>query len=90
VEELGEEKGRELIKKAIWAYGTQVGEWTRQRVEALGLPNEPQNFGKGSDLSPIGFDHKNVVVDGEPRKQGFGCVLAEVWKELGEEELGNL
>lgn len=90
VDELGGEKGRELIKKAIWAYGTKIGERTRQRVRAMGLEPTVENFGKGSDLSPIGFDHIEVVVDGEPRIRSLGCAMADVWREYDEEALGGL
>jgi predicted ArsR family transcriptional regulator len=90
VDELGEEKGRELIEKAIWEYGTRIGHRTRARVQALGLEPTVENFGKGSDLSPLGFDHGTTVVDGEQRMLSLGCALAEVWREYGEEELGGL
>jgi hypothetical protein len=90
VDELGREKGRDLIKKAIWDYGTKIGHRTRQRVEALGLEPTIENFGKGGDLSAIGFDHVEVVVEGERRVQSLGCAMAEVWHEYGEDELGGL
>lgn len=90
VADLGEEKGRELIEKAIWDYGTEIGKQTRKRVEALGLEPTLENFGKGSDLSPLGFDHGEAVVDGELRALSYGCALADVWREYGEEELGGL
>ena len=90
VDELGEEKGKELIRKALWDYGTRIGKRARERVEAMGLESTPENFGKGSDLSPTGFDNEKVVVDGEPRTRSFGCAFAEVWQEYGEEELGSL
>ena len=56
----------------------------------MGLEPILENFSKGSDLSPLGFDHRQAIVDGEPRTQYFGCVLAEVWREYGEDELGGL
>jgi hypothetical protein len=90
VQELGEERGRELIRQAIWEYGTKVGEQTRERVEGLGLEPTPENFRQGSDLPSIGFDSQRVTVEGEERNQVFGCVLAEVWQKYGEEELGGL
>ena len=90
VRELGEARGQELVKQAIWDYGTEVGKETRRRVEALGLEPTPANMGKGSDLSPLGFDHRSTSVDGERRIQSLSCVLAEVWREHGEEELGQL
>jgi hypothetical protein len=90
VDELGEERGKELIKKAIWRYGTRIGQRTKARVEAQGLEPTLQNFRKGSDLSPLGFNHTTAVVDGEQRYHSLTCVLAEVWKEYDEEELGAL
>jgi hypothetical protein len=90
VNELGEERGRELIKKAIWDYGTKIGERVRERVVAMGLEPTLENMGKGSDLSPIGFDHRSVEVDGEPRDQFLDCALAEPWMTYDEQELGGL
>lgn len=90
VDELGEERGRELIEKAVWDYGTRIGKNTRDRVVALGLEPTLANFDKGSDLSPIGFNHRTEVVDGEQRYQSLGCAMADVWREYGEEELGAL
>jgi hypothetical protein len=90
VDELGEERGKELIEKAIWAYGTLIGERTRRSVEARGLEPTVENFSKGSDLSPIGFDHATTVVEGEERVQSLTCAMAEIWQEYGENELGGL
>jgi hypothetical protein len=90
VDELGDERGRELIEKAIWDYGTRIGKNTRDRVVAQGLEPTLDNFNKGSDLSPIGFNHRIEVVDGEQRHQSLGCAMADVWLEYGEEELGAL
>jgi len=90
VDELGEAQGRELIKKAIWAYGTYIGQETRERVIAQGLEPTPENFGRGSDLSPIGFNHGTTTVDGEELLLSFGCAMADVWREHGEEDLGGL
>lgn len=90
VDALGEEKGKELIAKAIHSYGTKIGERTRARVEAQGLSNDPANAAFGSDLSPLGWDFNKVAVDGEPRIEVAGCVMAEIWREYEEEELGGL
>jgi hypothetical protein len=90
VDELGEEKGRELIGRAIWDYGTRIGQRTRERVMAQGLEPTVENFNQGSDLSPIGFEQRKIVVEGEERHQSLGCALADVWQEYGEEALGGL
>lgn len=90
VAELGRERAIELIKKSIWAYGTQVGSETRQRVEAKGLEPTPENFKQGSDLSPIGFKPVKVQVGEEFAARQFHCHIADVWEEAGELELGGL
>ena len=90
VDALGEERGKALIEKAIWAYGTHIGERTRARVVALGHAPTPEAFALGSDLSPLAFPTERVIVDGEPRSRATQCVLAEVWREYDEEELGSL
>lgn len=90
VDELGEERGRTLIERAIRAYGCHIGERTRARVEALGLEPQPDNFAQGSDLSPLGFPAESVTVDGEARSRCWSCVLADVWHAYGEQALGSL
>jgi hypothetical protein len=90
VDTLGEDQGRALIAQIMRDYGTRIGRATRERVEALGLEPTPENFNLGSDLSPIGFHAGVAEADGEPRRQVFGCVLAEVWRAYGEEELADL
>ena len=90
VEELGQEKGRELIRRAIYRYGQGVGERIRQKVEAQGLPLTIENFRKFSDLPSLVFKGSPLVVEGERRNRVYECSLASVWKEMGEEELGRL
>jgi hypothetical protein len=90
VDELGEERGRALIQKAIWDYGTKIGEATRARVISMGLEPTLENMGAGSDLSPLGFGHLEVEVDGETRTRLPACTIAEPWLAHGEEELGGL
>jgi predicted ArsR family transcriptional regulator len=90
VDALGEEQGQALVCKAISAYGARIGERTRARVEALGHDNTAEAFALGSDLSPLGFPSERVVVEGEVRTRSHTCVLAEVWREYGEELLGSL
>ena len=92
VEELGEEKGKELIIKSMIEYGKLVGKQT----------------GKGGqDLPYYGLHDKYLYDDHEfidtrktpvPRDKNFdftryrvfGCMLAKVFREFGEEELGRL
>lgn len=90
VDELGEERGKELIRKAIWEYGTKIGERTRKRVISRGFEPTVENFDKGSDLPSLVFSSETVEVEGEPRLRSWGCELAKIWQEYGEDELGGL
>jgi hypothetical protein len=69
VEELGEEKGKEVIIKSILEYGKRGGDRTQRGLQ---------------DLPKYG-------VSGE-YKEGriYNCVLAQVFREYGEEDLGCL
>ncbi len=91
VNELGEEKGKELILKAIKDYGIRIGKKAKTDAIAQGLDNSLANM-KG-DLPSYGMHKrggKTVEVDGETKRRVYGCVMAEVWNELGEGELGRL
>jgi hypothetical protein len=44
VEELGEARGRELIKKAVESYGAHVGCDARRKAQAKELDLNPDNF----------------------------------------------
>lgn len=93
IEEMGEEKGKELIKKAIWAYGEHCGNAVRAGVEALGLPLTDENYGKVRDLPKYGWETGMIETpEGEMRPIATFCPLAATFKELGPrgEELGRL
>jgi hypothetical protein len=90
VEQLGQQRGRELILQAISRYGQGIGQMIRQKVEAQGLPLTIENYRKFSDLPSLGFTSKSFIAGGERRTRIDECILASVWKELGEEELGRL
>ena len=90
VDELGEEKGRELVLKAIKNYGIRVGKRAQKRAQDGGLDNSPGNY-KG-DLPAYGMHDKveSTQSGNEKRTRAYGCVMGKVWKELGEEKLGRL
>jgi hypothetical protein len=90
VDELGEEKGKELILKAIKDYGSRIGEEAKEGAKARGFDNDPKYF--SSNLPAYGMHDKevDVEVDGEKRIRGYGCVMGKLWNELGESELGRL
>jgi hypothetical protein len=86
--ELGEEKGKELIMKAIQAYGEAVGTTVKEETLAKGLDLALENYQE--DLPSLGWEVENVVVDGEPRARVHVCHLANVWKELDAPEIGRM
>jgi hypothetical protein len=89
IKELGEEKGKEIVKKAIYLYGERVGKRVKEKTLAKGLPTFPENF--QDDLPPLGWEDKEkVIVDGERRSRIYTCHLAKAWKELRVPELGRL
>jgi hypothetical protein len=88
LKELGEEKGRQVIRKAIDFYGVQVGKKVRENTLAKGLETVPANYQE--DLPRLGWNIEMVTVDGEPRARIRDCHLAQAWKELGAPELGRL
>lgn len=94
IEELGEEKGTELIMKAIKDYGIRIGERTRKEVLDQGLEASPENFARGEHFRVPRFgmheEHKMLEVEGELRIRAYGCVLGKLWKEYEEEKLGRL
>ena len=94
VNELGEERGKKLILKAIKDYGKRIGEKVREDVLEQGLELVPQNYGaaKTPDLPAFGMHERleRVEEDGQLIAKAYGCALAKVWKQYGEEELGRL
>jgi len=89
-EELGEERGKQLILKAIKQYGTHIGEARRKEIEEKGLEPNPENFSKGESLSipPFGM-HDKIEREGE-NMRAHGCALGKLWRKYGQEELGKL
>ena len=93
VGELGEEKGKRLILKAIKDYGRRIGERVREGVLAQSLELSPENYGVGDarDLPEFGVHERSerVELGGELRVRAYGCALAKIWREYGEDELGR-
>lgn len=95
IEEFGEEKGMEVISKAIKDYAVKIGEKTKEEVLMKGLEPTPENFSKGESYAIPGFPGlhdrlETVEVEGVERIRAYGCILAKIWKEYGEEKLGRL
>lgn len=87
--ELGEEKGNDLILKAIKEYGRRIGEEVKKSVVSQGLESKPENYRE--DLPAYGMHDGTEIaeVDGEKRIRAHGCVMGKVWNELGEGKLGR-
>lgn len=94
VDELGEEKGKKIIIKAIKNYGQRIGDKVKNSVVEQGLEPLPENYGAGKarDLPEFGMHqgHERVIVDGENRRRAYGCVMGKLWRECGEGDLGRL
>lgn len=93
IDELGEQKGVQLIRKAVLAYGEHCGRAIRESVEAMGLPLTDENFDKIPDLPKYGWVmESNLLPGGEARPIVRFCPLADTFKQLGEEgrRLGRL
>jgi len=89
VNELGEEKGRELILKSIKDYGMRIGEEVKNAAISQGLENTLENYREDLPLYGMHLGKEIVEVDGEKRRRCYGCVMGRVWNELGESELGR-
>jgi len=94
VNEFGDEEGRRLILKAVKAYGVMIGTEVKAAVLNEGLPLTPENYGVGKSRSLPEFGmhtgSEEIEVDGEKRFRAYGCAMAKVWKQYGEEVLGRL
>lgn len=90
VQELGEEKGREVIGRAIAAYGREIGERQRQRVIEAGYEPTGENYQAVPDLPGLAWlpEHMPRLKIGE--KEVPVCPLAKYWIEKGAPELGRL
>ena len=79
VDEFGPVRGKELIIKAIRAYGARIGEEVRDAVQAQELESTPENYGKGSarQLPSFGMHAgvEHVETDAGPRIRAYGCVM---------------
>ena len=90
-EELGEEKGKELILKTIKEYGKTIGERRREEIEEKGLEPTAENFSEGDVLRIPRFGmHTDLKTNEKGNMELYGCAMGKFWKEEDEEELGKL
>ena len=92
--ELGEERTREITKKAIASYGTICGARTAEKVVARGLEPTLENYGKGKDLPSMGWKKAPCSIpeglpEGTASKVEY-CPFAEHWKDMDFAAWGRL
>lgn len=92
VRELGEEKGKIMIAKAIKEYGKKIGEKERKMAISKHLGLTRETFRRLGDLPAFGMHERRqeVQVEGEKRTRAYGCVMAKVWHEYGKDALGRI
>jgi len=90
VDELGDDKGRQMTMNAIKRYSKIVGERVREKVKAQALDNSLENYKEDLPLYGMHDGRETVYVDGERRTRVTGCAMAKVWRELKAEELGRI
>ncbi len=83
VAELGKEKAVPLVRKAVEAYGKQIGEESRGRAQAKGLELTPQNY--QDDLPGVGWEMVPATVNGEAVTEVRVCPLADFWKDMDQD-----
>lgn len=89
--ELGEERGTELVGRAIKAYGRERGEQHKERALAAGIEHLPENYVELGDLPGLGWDvEKAVPEENKTHIKITYCPLAEYWREKGAAKLGRL
>ena len=89
-EQLGKDRAKQIMKEAIWRYGTECGEMVKEGVTKMGLPLTAENFNKVPDLPKYGWDRELIFEDGEPRPKVNYCPLADVWIRKGSAEMGRI
>ena len=91
VEELGEEKGTQVIQKVIQRYGSISGSAVKKGVEEQGLDLTMENYGKIPDLPHAGWNNQPRPLPDEGLEVDvLYCPMAEQWLAGGAAKLGRL
>ncbi len=88
---MGKEEGEEIVRRAIWKFGTNRGEGIKEVVQKKGLELNLKNMAENYDM-PLSnaWDADSEVSPDNFKEIVHYCPFAEVWKELGAEELGYI
>lgn len=78
--ELGPEKARPLIRKAIDAYGAQIGREARERNVDAGIPLSAANY--KDDLPSVGWETEPETILGEACTRVTRCPLADELRSI--------
>ena len=85
------EHGKEVVKQAVWKFGTNRGLSIKKEVLEKGLEVNFETFEEFYDIPLNGaWDAKSEITDTFLREVTRYCPYADVWKKLGGEELGYI
>ncbi|SDH88175.1 L-2-amino-thiazoline-4-carboxylic acid hydrolase [Desulfosporosinus hippei] len=89
--ELGEERGTELVSRAIKAFGSERGNQHKEHILAEGIEHLPENYVELADLPWLGWDiEKAEPEENKTHIKITHCPLAEYWKEKGVQKIGRI
>lgn len=91
IEEFGEEKGHEVIKRGVWKFGVMRGQQIREKVLESGNELSLESFSNFSDLPPSDAWDATTDISGNVLKEYTRyCPYSKAWKEIGLENVGKL
>jgi hypothetical protein len=89
VDSEGEEKGRDIIRRAVWKFGRYRGAKIRENVDARGLPADLENLVKYYDMPTSKLTETEVKVTPSSYEEVTRhCTFADVWTAFGAGSLG--
>lgn len=82
-EELGPSRAREITRKAIDAYGAQIGREVKEKNTAAGVPLSAANY--ADDIPAVGWVMEPEIVNGEATVRVNSCPIADELKGMDPE-----
>lgn len=90
IEELGEVRAENIVKKVIYEYGLQCGINVREKVLGLNKEITIENYALGQDLPSVGWEKEKIDKENPEAREITYCPFAETWKKLDFEKWGRL
>ncbi|MDR3561113.1 MAG: L-2-amino-thiazoline-4-carboxylic acid hydrolase [Negativicutes bacterium] len=88
---VGPDKAKDIISKAVWAYGTERGAQQRDKVLQAGHEHVPENYGALPDLPSFGWEvEKAAQGENATHIRITYCPFAEYWLDKDFAEFGRL